>query len=73
MSVECNPIKPAMSPVGTPGMLIDITGIEDIKRVKRLFDRALNCDPEAGADLFQLCDEMDAFIRAYEEKQCSAS
>ena len=68
MSIACNAIMPAMSPVGTPGMLIDITGIEDIKRMKRVLDRSLNCDPEAGADLFEMADNMDAFIRAYEER-----
>lgn len=67
MTITCNAIKPAMSPVGTAGMLIDITGIEDIKRMKRVLDRALNCDPEAGADLFEMADNMDRFIRAYEE------
>ena len=68
MSITCNPIKPAMSPIGTPGMLIDITGIEDIKRMKRVLDRSLNCDPEAGADLFEMADAMDAFIRDYDRR-----
>lgn len=72
MTIACNPIKPAMSPIVTPGMLIDITGIEDIKRMKRVLDRALNCDPEAGADLFEMCDAMEQFIRAYDERQGAA-
>jgi hypothetical protein len=50
-----------------PCVTIQVSGPTDINRLRRTLNRALNCDPEAGADLFKLSDDLDSFLRVFEE------
>jgi len=59
VSIEVTHLDPKSNPAGQHAVLIAVTGAEDIARVKRVFDRSLNCDPEAGSDLFDACDTLE--------------
>lgn len=49
-----------------PVVTVVVTELADIKRFKRVVDRALNCDPEAGSDLFKLADDLEALVNKIE-------
>lgn len=50
-----------------PVVSITVVTLVDIKRMKRTVDRAINCDPEAGADLFALADNLETYIQLIEK------
>ena len=43
-----------------PSFQVVANGEADIKRLAEVFNRALNCWPEAGHDLFYVCDKLVA-------------
>lgn len=42
---------------------ISIVGRTDLLKLQELFNRALNCSPEFGADWFELAGKLEEFLR----------
>ncbi len=60
--IRASYVPKANSPIGQPGVTIDATGLLDMQRLLRVVNRAINCDPEAGEDLFQVADTLEQAI-----------
>lgn len=45
-----------------PTLQITITGMGDLKKLKELLNRSLNCAPEFGKDWFELSDRLEKFL-----------
>ena len=45
-----------------PKIVITFSGLQDLKKLQALFNRALNAAPDFGEDWFQLCDKLTEYL-----------